>query len=295
MITLRGLDHLVLRVVDLDRMLRFYVGALGCSIERRQEAIGLVQLRAGASLIDLVPVDGPLGSAGGAAPGAEGRNLDHFCLRVEPFDEAGIRAQLADHGIDAGPTRARYGAEGEGPSIYLTDPEGNVVELKGPPTPTRRPASATDLRITTHDVLPADAAALVDAGLDIANAAAAPLGLVVPLACIAHAADGSVAGGAIGRSWGRCAELQQLWVDPAQRRRGIGAALVAAFERRASARGCRSVYLYTFSFQAPSFYRALGYVARLELRGFPDGIAKLTMVRELLPSLPEPSPTERGA
>ena len=80
-----------------------------------------------------MPVDGELGRAGGAPPGKEGRNLDHFCLRIEPFDEAAIRRQLESHGIEAGPLESRYGAEGTGPSIYLTDPEGNVVELKGPP------------------------------------------------------------------------------------------------------------------------------------------------------------------
>ncbi|MBE7417739.1 MAG: VOC family protein [Ideonella sp.] len=132
---IRALDHLVLRVRDLARMRRFYCDVLGCTLEREQASIGLLQLRAGASLIDLVPVDGPLGRAGGAAPGREGRNLDHFCLRVEPFDEAAIRTQLAHHGVTAGPVESRYGAEGEGPSIYLNDPEGNVVELKGPPWP----------------------------------------------------------------------------------------------------------------------------------------------------------------
>ena len=133
MLKLQGLDHLVLRVVDLAAMERFYVDTLGCSVEQRQDAIGLVQLRAGRSLIDLVPVDGKLGRQGGAAPGAEGRNMDHFCLRVEPFDATAIRAHLAAHGVHAGPTESRYGAEGEGPSFYLSDPEGNVVELKGPP------------------------------------------------------------------------------------------------------------------------------------------------------------------
>lgn len=133
MIRLHGLDHLVLRVVNLDAMLSFYVGVLGCSVEHRRDEIGLVQLRAGQSLIDLVPVDGKLGRMGGAAPGAEGRNLDHFCLRVEPFDEAAVRAHLVAHGVEAGETESRYGAEGEGPSIYVSDPEGNVVELKGPP------------------------------------------------------------------------------------------------------------------------------------------------------------------
>ena len=134
MIRIREIDHLVLRVVDLDQMLHFYCDVLGCTIERRQESIGLVQLRAGRSLVDLVPIDGELGSAGGAAPGTEGRNLDHFCFRVEPFDAAGIRSALETHGVVAGPSESRYGAEGEGPSIYVTDPEGNVVELKGPPS-----------------------------------------------------------------------------------------------------------------------------------------------------------------
>lgn len=133
MIQIREIDHLVLRVVDLDTMLRFYCGVLGCAVERRQDQIGLVQLRAGRSLIDLVPVDGELGRAGGAAPGKEARNMDHFCVRVDPFDEPDIRRHLQAHGIDVGPVATRYGAEGAGPSIYITDPENNVVELKGPP------------------------------------------------------------------------------------------------------------------------------------------------------------------
>lgn len=132
MIKLREIDHIVLRVVDLDRMVQFYTGVLGCTIEKRQEAIGLIQLRAGSSLVDLVPVDGKLGKMGGAAPGKEGRNVDHFCFRVEDFDEAAILADLKAAGIDAGPAESRYGAEGEGPSIYINDPEGNTVELKGP-------------------------------------------------------------------------------------------------------------------------------------------------------------------
>ena len=137
MIQIREIDHIVLRVVDLQRMLRFYCDALGCPIERRQDELGLVQLRAGSSLIDLVPIDGKLGKMGGAAPGKEGRNMDHFCLRVEPFDADAIRAHLLAHDVDAGKVESRYGAEGEGPSIYITDPEGNVVELKGPPQPAR--------------------------------------------------------------------------------------------------------------------------------------------------------------
>jgi glyoxylase I family protein len=133
MIKIRDIDHIVLRVVDLDAMIAFYTKVLGCTVERRQDAIGLVQLRAGSALVDLVPVDGKLGREGGAAPGAQGRNVDHVCFRIEPFDEAMIRRHLATFSVAAGPLESRYGAEGEGPSIYLKDPEGNALELKGPP------------------------------------------------------------------------------------------------------------------------------------------------------------------
>jgi glyoxylase I family protein len=133
-IHLREIDHVVLRVVDLDASIRFYTGVLGCSIERRRDELGLTQLRAGRSLIDLVRVDGPLGRAGGAAPGSEGRNVDHFCVRVEPFDQAQILRDLAAAGVRVGDIGTRFGAEGDGPSIYIFDPDGNTVELKGPPS-----------------------------------------------------------------------------------------------------------------------------------------------------------------
>ncbi len=134
-IRVREIDHVVLRVRDLEAMLAFYTGVLGCPVERRLDALGLVQLRAGRSLIDLVPASSPLGVSGGPPPtaGGDGRNVDHICLRLDPFDDDAIRAQLAEHGIECGETAIRYGAEGNGPSIYLTDPEGNTVELKGPP------------------------------------------------------------------------------------------------------------------------------------------------------------------
>ena len=131
MIPVIGLDHVVLRVRDLDAMLDFYRDTLGCPVERELD-IGLVQLRAGASLIDLVPVDSELGRKGGGPPGGP-RNMDHFCLQVEPFEEEAIRRTLASRGYEAGPVEARYGALGDGPSIYVEDPEGNTVELKGPP------------------------------------------------------------------------------------------------------------------------------------------------------------------
>ncbi|HET7400559.1 MAG TPA: VOC family protein [Usitatibacter sp.] len=131
--SVRDLDHVVLRIRDLERSLAFYRDALGCPVEKVQQDIGLIQLRAGRSLVDLVPLDGKLGRAGGAGPAREGRNVDHICLRVEPFDGAAIAAHLQAHGFEPGPVESRYGAEGQGPSMYVTDPDGNVVELKGPP------------------------------------------------------------------------------------------------------------------------------------------------------------------
>lgn len=135
MIHVREIDHLVLRIVDVAAMLHFYCDVLGCPVELRDDSIGLIQLRAGQSLIDLVPVAGKLGREGGGTPDLQARNLDHFCLRIEPFDAVEIRQHLAAFGIEAGDMQSRNGAEGEGPSIYVADPEGNVVELKGPPSP----------------------------------------------------------------------------------------------------------------------------------------------------------------
>jgi ribosomal protein S18 acetylase RimI-like enzyme len=139
--------------------------------------------------------------------------------------------------------------------------------------------------LTVHDDVPADAGAIVDTGLGASNEIAAPLHEVRPLACVARGGDGRVIGGAVGRSWGDCCELQQLWVAAEHRRRGLGARLVRGFEAQAQARGCRRFYLETFSFQAPALYRALGYAVALELRGFPQGIVKYTMLRELPPSI----------
>ncbi len=131
-IEIRGLDHVVLRVSDVDRSLRFYCDVLGCTEERRIEALGLVQLRAGAHLIDLVDVAAPLGKLGGPPAGAEARNVDHFAVELARFDEAALRAYLEEHDVEPGDVGQRYGARGMGPSMYVRDPDGNVVELKGP-------------------------------------------------------------------------------------------------------------------------------------------------------------------
>ena len=128
---LQGLDHIVLRTGQVEVMIAFYAAVLGATLERQLPDEGLYQLRAGASLIDLVDVAKPLGSRGGAAPGPQGRNLEHCCLRITPWREQALRQHLARHGVACSSTERRYGAEGFGPSLYLQDPDGNVIELKG--------------------------------------------------------------------------------------------------------------------------------------------------------------------
>jgi catechol 2,3-dioxygenase-like lactoylglutathione lyase family enzyme len=128
-IQVAGLDHLVLRVADLDRAIKFYGEVLGCHVQRRLDEPKLVQLRAGASMIDLVPA-APAPQSPGAAIG---RNLDHFAVRIDTFDFPALEAHLRRHGVAVGDVKRRYGAEGYGSSLYITDPDGNVVELKGPP------------------------------------------------------------------------------------------------------------------------------------------------------------------
>jgi len=120
-LSLRDIDHVVLRVRDMERMRRFYSEVLGAEFIAFRPQFNMTHLRAGRSIIDLV--------AGDAGPG---RNMDHFCLRVEPFDERAILEHLRAHGVAVDGVKTRYGAQGNGPSIYLTDPEGNQVELKGP-------------------------------------------------------------------------------------------------------------------------------------------------------------------
>jgi len=135
-IHIREIDHVVIRVADLEGITRFYCDVLGCSVEKEQREIGLVQLRAGRSLIDLLKVGAKIDRAESGTPGT-GRNMDHLCLRVEGFDGEALKAHLQGHGVRIGELGVRYGADGFGPSLYLFDPEGNMVELKGPPEAAR--------------------------------------------------------------------------------------------------------------------------------------------------------------
>ena len=140
MFRLKSLDHVVLRVTAVQRCLDFYRTVLGCTVEQARTELGLYHLRAGDSIIDLLDVAGPLGLEGGPSPGPTGHNVDHFCVRIEPFDEEEVRRHLAGHGIEAGQLFNNWGADGRGPSLYIQDPEGNTIELKGPPTQPYDPA-----------------------------------------------------------------------------------------------------------------------------------------------------------
>ena len=126
--SIAGIDHIVLRAHDPQRLVAFYRDVLGCSVEREQPEIGLTQLRAGGSLLDVIPQRALAGAR--VAPSGGSPNLDHLCLRIAPFDAVRLRAYLLAKGVVSGAPALRYGAEGEGPSVYLQDPEGNGVELK---------------------------------------------------------------------------------------------------------------------------------------------------------------------
>ena len=136
-IPLMGIDHVVIRVRDLEPMLAFYTEVLGCEVAKHNAPLDLWHLRAGSALIDLVPVNGVLGRSGGASgdikpPAASGRNVDHVAFKVQPFDPPALLSHLQSHGIDAKATlQSRFGTDGDGPSIQFTDPEGNGIELKG--------------------------------------------------------------------------------------------------------------------------------------------------------------------
>jgi ribosomal protein S18 acetylase RimI-like enzyme len=150
--------------------------------------------------------------------------------------------------------------------------------------------NAPSISYQTFDEPPAAVLVVVDAGLEAHNQAAAPLGDVRPLAAIATLPSGEVIGGAVGRTWGACCELQQLWVHPDRRRLGTASRLLQEFERRGAARGCHTFYLTTLSFQAPEFYRKRGYSVVARISGYPNGIAKYLMQRQLPSEAPDATP-----
>ncbi len=131
MIKVKMIDHIVLRTEKLDEMIGFYSEVLGCKVERTLPAhIGLTQLRAGKSLIDLVSVDSELGRAGGPPPSGTEKNVDHFCLQIEAISEEDLRRWLESNGVEVGDFEVRYGAEAFGSSVYIRDPDNNIVELR---------------------------------------------------------------------------------------------------------------------------------------------------------------------
>lgn len=131
MIKVQLIDHVVLRTRNVDRLVEFYCSVLGCEVERTLEkTVGLTQLRAGDSLIDVLDVDSELGRAGGGPPTNSGNNLDHFCLRLERISQEALKEHLRSRGVEAGEFSRRYGAQGFGPSIYIEDPDGNTIELR---------------------------------------------------------------------------------------------------------------------------------------------------------------------
>src|SRR5437867_1296143 len=130
-----NLDHIVLRVKDLDVAIAFYEQVVGGKLQRRVPPAGFAQVRIGTSMIDVISLDGKLGMEGGAGPGAEGRNVDHLCVRIDSFDEDAIIKFLRSKGVEPFDISHRFGADGYGPVMYVRDPDGNMVELKGPSIP----------------------------------------------------------------------------------------------------------------------------------------------------------------
>jgi len=133
-LNIRMIDHIVIRTNALQEMVAFYRDVLNCPIERQPDGLGLIQMRAGQSLIDLVDINGPLGGKEHELPERAASNMDHFCIQIDPWDLNSITSHLNECGIKFDDVATRYGALGTGPSIYIKDPEGNTVELKGRPT-----------------------------------------------------------------------------------------------------------------------------------------------------------------
>lgn len=138
-----------------------------------------------------------------------------------------------------------------------------------------------NVHVETTDDPAQDDKAVVLSGLDSSNRAAVDLAAIRPLAAFVRDEHGTILGGVLARTWGECCEVMQLWVDEAHRRRGHGRSLMRAVETESRNRGCTRIHLDTFSFQAPDFYAALGYAVVGEFTGFPDGVRRFFLEREL--------------
>jgi len=282
---LRRIDHVVLRVASLPRALRFWTEVLGAREERRLDDLGLVQLRVGESLVDLVDVDSPLGRAGGPAPGAGGRNVDHVAIRVDPFQQDALLAHLDRHGVEHGDVAARYGADGTGLSVYAKDPDGNTIELKGPPTePSRqarpRPDPADpELRIESRPA-PGDLEALDDA-IYAFNQDATGARDGEALACFLRDPEQGLRAGLAGWTWAGLGVVDRLFVAAPFRQQGLGTRLLAAAEREARRRGCAAMLVASHSFQAPEFYRRQGYRELGRTPDYPPGHAEIWLRKDL--------------
>jgi catechol 2,3-dioxygenase-like lactoylglutathione lyase family enzyme len=132
MFTVTGMDHIVLKVRDMDRVLDFYLNVLGLKGERleefRQGRVPFPSVRINHdTIIDLFPVQ----ASADDVPDARSSDLDHFCLVVDQTDMSQVVAYLQRHGvaIQQGPV-TRWGAHGNGTSIYFSDPENRQIEIR---------------------------------------------------------------------------------------------------------------------------------------------------------------------
>jgi glyoxylase I family protein len=128
-----GIDHVLLLISGMETALKFYCDVLGLNIHNQIPQHAMVQLRAGGALIDLVDLESPQGNWARPTP-AGGRNLDHICIALAAHDETALRAHLAQHQVAIVEEGMHGGARGESLSIYIRDPAGNSIELKGPPS-----------------------------------------------------------------------------------------------------------------------------------------------------------------
>ncbi|MBL4812473.1 MAG: VOC family protein [Rhodobacteraceae bacterium] len=129
--TLAGLDHVVFLVDDMPVALKFYADVLGCVPGYSYPAMGMEQVWCGTALIVLWDTTHP-GAASAVPPVAGGRNVDHVCIATSPFEPAAMRAHLAAHGVEIEREATHGGARGMGFSVYIRDPFGNKLEVKGP-------------------------------------------------------------------------------------------------------------------------------------------------------------------